>query len=145
MSHSFIPRILIIDDLLGRTHEDKRNEERSNFCGQYLLRDITRDESGKEKAQKIRQPIAEALFFRGQSPVWSGVGNLVENDLEGCLEIIRKGWEGDGTRGSFWSMVLLDLCFYTGPVTKESDRKSPGMPEGRKTIPTRGIILVLVY
>lgn len=132
MSHSFIPRILIIDDLLGRTHEDKRNEERSNFCGQYLLRDITRDESGKEKAQKIRQPIAEALFFRGQSPVWSGVGDLVENDLEGCLEIIRKGWEGDGTRGSFWSMVLLDLCFYTGPVTKESDRKSPGMPEGRE-------------
>jgi len=28
-------------------------------------------------------------------------------------------------------LVLLDLCFYTGPVTKESDRKAPGMPTGR--------------
>jgi DNA-binding NtrC family response regulator len=29
-------------------------------------------------------------------------------------------------------MVLLDLCFYTGPVTKQSDRRAAGMPEGRE-------------
>jgi DNA-binding NtrC family response regulator len=27
--------------------------------------------------------------------------------------------------------VLLDLCFYTGRVTEQSDRKTAGMPEGR--------------
>jgi DNA-binding NtrC family response regulator len=30
-----------------------------------------------------------------------------------------------------WSMVLIDLCFYTGRVTVESHRRTPGMPEGR--------------
>jgi DNA-binding NtrC family response regulator len=30
-----------------------------------------------------------------------------------------------------WSMVLIDLCFYTGRVTEESHRRTPGMPEGR--------------
>jgi DNA-binding NtrC family response regulator len=30
-----------------------------------------------------------------------------------------------------WSLLLLDLCFYTGRVTEESHRRSPGMPAGR--------------
>ena len=33
MNSDVLPRILIIDDLLGRTHSDRRNEERANFCG----------------------------------------------------------------------------------------------------------------
>ena len=132
MSHSFLPRILIIDDLLGRTHKDQRNEERANFCGQYLLNDVTGDEDGKGKPQKIKQPVAEAFFSRGQNPVCSGMGDFVENDLEGSLEIIQEGWEHKGKIKLFWSLVLLDLCFYTGLVTKESDRKLRGMPEGHE-------------
>ncbi len=132
MSQSFLPRILIIDDLLGRTHKDRRNEERANFCGQYLLKDITGDETGKGQAQKIKRPIAEAVFFRGQNPVCSGVGDFVENDLEGCLKIIQEGWEHQKIMSFFWSIVLLDLCFYTGLVTEESDRRFGGMPEGRE-------------
>ena len=123
----YIPRILIIDDLFGRTHKNRRNEERSNLCGQYLLEDITGDEIGKGTHQKIKRPIAQAIFYRGQRPVNSSEGDIVENDLEGVIDIIAAGWN----KPPYWSLVLLDLCFYTGKVTNKSNKKTRGMPEGR--------------
>lgn len=124
-----IPLILIIDDLFGRTHPDRRNEERANLCGQYLIEDITGDEVGKGTPQRIKNPVAQAIFCRGQTPTCSTVGDTVENDLEGALRLIRDGWIDPNKPR--WSMVLLDLCFYTGRVTQESNRKTLGMPEGR--------------
>lgn len=126
-----LPKILIVDDLFGRTHPEGRNEERANLCGQYLLKDVTGDEQVKASGQKIKKPIAEAVFFRGQSPTCSIVGDTVENNLEHTLQIIREGWDVEGTDKPRWAMILLDLCFYTGRVTKESDAKASGMPEGR--------------
>jgi DNA-binding NtrC family response regulator len=128
MSNQVLPRILVVDDLFGRAHADRRNEERANLCGQYLIADVTGDETGKWTKQKIKTPTAQAVFCRGQQPLRANVGDDVENDLEGTLRIIREGWEADGPR---WAMVLLDLCFYTGRVTKESDRRTLGMPRGR--------------
>ncbi|HEX8163571.1 MAG TPA: sigma 54-interacting transcriptional regulator [Pyrinomonadaceae bacterium] len=130
MSSGVIPRILIIDDLFGRTHRDRRNEERANLCGQYLIEDVTGDEVGKGPSQKIKNPIAHAVFYRGQSPICSAVGDTVENDLEATLRVIRDGWFVTGD-DLCWAMVLLDLCFYTGRVTVESNGKALGMPEGR--------------
>jgi DNA-binding NtrC family response regulator len=127
-----IPRILIIDDLFGRLHPDRRNKERSNLCGQYLIEDITGDEVGKGTPQKVKSPIAQAVFFRGQAPVCSVVGDYVENDLEGTLNLIRVGWFTPPADSPCWSMVLLDLCFYTGLVTDESNQKNLGMPEGQE-------------
>ncbi len=127
----FLPRILVIDDLFGRTHLDRRNEERANLCGEYLIEDITDDEIGKGTPQKIKKPVAHAYFCRGQRPICSRVGDTVENDLEGTLRVIRDGWiewQPDKPR---WAMILLDLCFYTGRVTEESNRKTLGMPEAR--------------
>lgn len=121
-----IPRILIIDDLFGRIHQDCRNQDREGLCGLYLLQDITGDEEGKGSAQRIKKPIAEAVFFRGQKPICSNVGDVVENDIEGTLKFISDGWN----KPPFWSLVLLDLCFYTGRVTERSNHKTPGMPEG---------------
>ena len=124
------PRILIIDDLFGRILPDRRNEDRSNLCGQYLLEDVTGDEAGKGAQQKVKRPIARAVFHRGQRPACSTVGDVVENDLEGTLRVVRDGWlVPDGEQ--CWALVLLDLCFYTGPVTEQSHRRTPGMPEGR--------------
>lgn len=128
----FLPRVLIIDDLFGRTHSGRRNEERANLCGQYLLEDVTSDERCKGGTLKIKQPVAQATFFRGQNPVCSTVGDTVENDLEATLAVIRDGWSEPRSENPCWSMVLLDLCFYTGPVTKQSDRRASGMPEGRE-------------
>lgn len=128
MDNHFIPRILIIDDLFGRTHRDRRNEERAHLCGNYLLEDITGDETGKGTPKKIKKPVAQAIFFRGQNPVCSSVGDTVENDLEGTLKVIVEGWN----KPPYWSLVLLDLCFYTGRVTEQSNKKNPGMPEGRQ-------------
>lgn len=123
-----IPRILIIDDLFGRTHKDRRNRDRESLCGLYLLKDVTGDEEGKGAATlKIKQPVAQAVFYRGQKPVCSSVGDTVENDLEGTLKVISEGW----TKPPYWSLVLLDLCFYTGKVTEKSNSKTLGMPEGR--------------
>lgn len=130
MNDAALPRLLIIDDLFGRTHADRRNEERANLCGQYLIEDITEDETGKGSAQRIREPVAQAVFFRGQTPACSIVGDIVENDLESTLKFIKAGWENVAPGQSRWAMVLLDLCFYTGRVTPESDRKICGMPEG---------------
>jgi len=131
MKDSAVPRLLIIDDLFGRLHLERRNEERANLCGQYLLEDITGDEVGKGSSQKVKNPVAQAYFFRGQRPLCSNLGDVVENDLKGTLQVIRSGWDDCPPGQIRWAMVLLDLCFYTGRVTPESDRRTMGMPEGR--------------
>ncbi len=123
-----IPRVLVLDDLFGRTLPDRRNEERANLCGQFLIEDVTGDEAGKGAPQRIRRPVARAVFCRAQTPTCARVGDVVENDLEGALRAIRAGWAPGRPR---WALILLDLCFYTGPVTVESHRRTPGMPEGR--------------
>jgi DNA-binding NtrC family response regulator len=128
---NLLPRILVINDRLGRRHHHQRNEERANLCKQYLLEDVTFDEIGKGTPQKIKKPVAQVVFCRGQMPVRSTIGDTVENDLAGTLEVIRAGWQGD--LKPRWAMVLLDLCFYTGQVTKKSEQeKGLGMPKGRE-------------
>lgn len=127
MNNMSVPRILIIDDFFGRTHAERRNTERSNLCGTFRLEDITGDEAGKGQPRKLGAPVAQAFFYRGQSPLDSEIGDTVENDLEGTLKVIEDGW----IKPPYWSLVLLDLCFYTGKVTAESDRNTLGMPEGR--------------
>jgi DNA-binding NtrC family response regulator len=125
-----LPRILVIDDLYGRSLPDRRNRERANLCGQYLIEDITGDEVGKGTPQKIRTPIAQAYFYRGQKPACARVGDFVENDLEGAMSIVRDGCGGWTQAIPGWTMVLLDLCFYTGRVSERSHERTAGMPEG---------------
>ena len=56
----------------------------------------------------------------------------MENDLPGTLAKLREGWTDALAQGGLpWAMLLLDLCFYTGRVSDESHRRTPGMPEGR--------------
>src|SRR5688572_1521924 len=129
---SALPRILVIDDLFGRQVAGGRNEQRSNLCGQFLLRDITGDEHGKGSAQRITKPIAAAVFCRGQRPACAVPGTFVENDVDSVLDVVRSGWRTAGEANHpRWAMVLLDLCFYTGLVTAASNSRQPGMPEGR--------------
>lgn len=127
----FIPRLLIIDDVFGRIHPDSRNADRASLCGKYLFEDVTGDEGDRVNGQKIKEPLARVVFARGQTPKCAAVGDTVENDLEGALRTVREGWVDWLPERPRWSMVLLDLCFYTGEVTEESDRKQKGMPEGR--------------
>ena len=56
---------------------------------------------------------------------------MVENDLEGALQVVRTGWGPMRGDRPCWALVLLDLCFYTGQVTAASNRETVGMPEGR--------------
>lgn len=125
-----LPRILVIDDLFGRVLRSGPNKERTNLCGMYGLRDITGDETSPPD-EEVVNPVAESVFFRGQSPLCSKVGDSVENDLASTVEIVRKGWDSRDSANSCWSLVLLDLCFYTGSVTDDSDKRQSGMPEGR--------------
>ena len=60
---SYLPRVLVIDDLLGRSVAPGINFERRSLCAQYLLLDETGDEDAAQ-ALKIKQPIAEAIFCR---------------------------------------------------------------------------------
>lgn len=121
-----LPRILIIDDLFGRQIKDRSNRDRANLCGMYGLRDVTGDEAFPSD-EEVVNPIAEAVFFRGQRPLLADVGDKVENDLDGTMAFVRQGWD----TAPRWSLVLLDLCFYTGTVTKTSDKNLSGVPEGR--------------
>lgn len=125
-----LPRLLVIDDLFGRLLKNRPNRERANLCGMYGLRDVTGDETVPTD-EEIVNPIAEVVFFRGQSPLCASVGDTVENDLEATMAIVRQGWHVEGTNHTRWSLVLLDLCFYTGLVTDSSHKSLPGMPAGR--------------
>jgi DNA-binding NtrC family response regulator len=132
-----LPRLLILDDLFGRNLPDGRNSDRENLCAHFLWHDATGDASAQASQQKILQPTAEAVFCRAQSPACSGPGDAVENDLETAMEAVRKGWPVENSKVEFrkseipWSLVLIDLCFYTGRVTEDSHRRTPGMPAGR--------------
>ena len=80
-SDSRLPRVLVIDDQFGRKAREP-NEDRVNFCRSYRLVDVTpedRDAAGPQ----FRDPIAEAVFCRGQNPVAATPGDVVVNDLDG--------------------------------------------------------------
>lgn len=126
-----LPRILVIDDLFGRSLPDRRNFERVSLCRKFRLQDVTDDELPDRVGTRVAEPIAQVVFVRGQQPTCSTVGDTVENDLEGTLEVIRSGWVDLQPGEPRWAMALLDLCFYTGKVTEQSDENTPGMPEGR--------------
>ena len=121
-----LPRILVIDDLFGRQLKNRPNRERINLCGMYGLRNVTGDESVPVE-EEVVNPIAETVFYRGQRPLCTAVGDTVENDLAATVAFVRHGWDTSPR----WALVLLDLCFYTGLVTKASDNSQLGMPEGR--------------
>lgn len=138
-----LPRVLIIDDLFGRHLPNGTNEDRDNLCASFMLRDATGEILPGRKTvsrQKIKSPIAEAVFIRGQTPNCPGNGDEVRNDLEGTLQVINQLWEGSERGFKRLSLLLLDLCFYTGVVTGKissavggsgSNKAEPGMPEGR--------------
>ena len=102
MSNNTLPHLLVIDDLFGRTLPDKKNMERENLCGQFLLEDISQDELGKGTSQRIKKPIAQVVFYRGQNPSCAKVGDSIENDLEGTINFIEAGWK----KPPYWSLVL---------------------------------------
>ncbi len=124
---TMLPLLLVVDDLFGRTDPTGRNSDRARLCGQLLLKDVSEDAYAAD-VSRIKQPIAEVVFLRGQRPARSVVGDVVENDLQGTVDFVRTRWKAAARP---WSLALLDLCFYTGPVTDKSDSGSPGMPEGR--------------
>jgi DNA-binding NtrC family response regulator len=127
-----LPRILIIDDLFGRGVSSGRNVDRESICASYLWEDCTNDSAATANRQRVLHPVASVYFCRGQSPVVSPVGMTVENDINGTLAVVGSGVGTTNNKDIIpWAMVLLDLCFYTGLVTKESDLASQGMPEGR--------------
>jgi DNA-binding NtrC family response regulator len=127
-----VPRILVIDDLLGRQVAGIRNEERADMCITFSVQDVTGDQPRSYPPPRIRQPVAEAIFCRGQTPACARVGDVVRNDLAGTLRLIETGWTSCLPGESPWAMVLLDLCFLTGEVTQANDAKQPGVATGQQ-------------
>ena len=99
-----LPRIIVIDDQYGGIPDNGRNRLRENFCRRAGLQDIT----GDGKAERIEDPVAEAVFHRGQVLQ----GGVAYNDPEGILLAIREGWR----QAPRWSLLLLDLHFNTGRI-----------------------------
>ncbi|NUN08657.1 MAG: sigma-54-dependent Fis family transcriptional regulator [Ignavibacteriaceae bacterium] len=124
---SDLPRILVIDDRLGR---EKNSEDREDFCIANGLINITeRDvdqiskdiadkynyirpmnmEKKKEENQCLRldeplyHPVAKVFFHSGQKIR----GDKYTNDLEGVKEAISRGWK----KRPRWSLILLDIKF----------------------------------
>lgn len=112
-----LPRVLIIDDLYGRG-TGGRNEHREDLCFSLKVRDVTHDVA----AEHIDDPVAEAVFYSGQS-IEHGV---VQNDLDSTIDCIRVGWR----QWPRWALLLLDLHFKTGrmnetgePIGRSMDRE----------------------
>jgi DNA-binding NtrC family response regulator len=127
-----LPRILIIDDLFGRTCTGPLNPQRADLCAALRLLDVTNDHGPSTAPPTYPEPLAQVQFCRGQAPARARVGATVVNDLAGTLEVVRRGWNGIGAGLSGpWSLVLVDLCFTTGLVTAESTHLLEGMPEGQ--------------
>jgi len=103
-----LPRILIIDDVYGRTFSDRRNRDREDLCFRLGIQDISGDEVDKGTPERIHDPVAEAVFCSGQI----AKNGQFENDLSGTLELVRKGWQNP----NWWALVLLDLHFKTGLI-----------------------------
>ena len=125
-----LPKILVIDDFYGRSVPGG-NDDRRALCINFALNDISPDAHPDRPAIT---PVADAVFIRGQTPAEAKIGDTVENDLPGLFEKILGGWDENRLApGELpWSMILLDMCFYTGTVTAESERTSgKGMPQGR--------------
>jgi len=124
-----LPRVLVIDDEFGRIVANGVNRDRERICSTLRLIDVSGDAASARRDPP--DPIAEAVFIRGQQPVKAELGDRVENDLEGVLEAVRAGWDQRAPGQPPWALVLLDLGFSTGVVTKASDSVQPGMAEGR--------------
>lgn len=131
-----LPRILVIDDLYGRTLKGRPHKDREAFCRNFRIVDVTGDSVASDSWVRFRgEPVAEAFFCRGQLPACAKVGDEVENDIEGTLSLIRSGWNHKPAGSPPWALIVLDMCFYTGCVTEESEASrglGPGMPEGRR-------------
>jgi DNA-binding NtrC family response regulator len=114
-----LPRVLVIDDDFGRDWSGA-NRKRKGFCDRAGLLDITSDfEQDRKKVHDRMQDIVAAAVF---SSGLRNVNGSAEHDLEGTLEIIRRGW----SEWPRWALVFLDLKFITGKVGPD------GTPEGRK-------------
>lgn len=124
---SAIPKIIVVDDLFGRDGET--NEDRANLCAHFLWKDCTGDLAAKACGQKLLKYSAQCEFLRGQIPSYASIGDVVENDLQGTMAALRR--KAGATPSAWCSLMLLDLCFYTGLVTPQSEARSRGMPEGR--------------
>lgn len=115
------PRLLVIDDELGRRSREGWKSRRS-FCKKFGVRDVTGDPPPDGLPEiEVESPIAEAVFCNGQKEI----NGRLENDMEGTLETIRSGWPDGISDQPRWSLLLLDLHFKTGPLSYE------GEPEGR--------------
>ncbi len=143
---NILPRILIIDDVNGRVDPNGKNRQRDDLCKDFDLKDIT-DGDGKVQIEgRPTRPIAEAYFYRGQTPICAVEGDTVVNDLEGCLAKVREGWnspsEGKILEGVanpnkhpfVWSLIMLDLAFLTGKVLEKpaGKKEERGIPNGEK-------------
>lgn len=117
-------RVLIIDDFFGRELLRGRQTERESLCRRLRVKEFGAKGVAKTDAT---EPLGLVLFFRGQKPAQAKVGDIVENDLAGCLRRVELG----APDGEPWDLLMLDLCFYTGAVTDESDADFAGFPEGR--------------
>ncbi|MCP4545548.1 MAG: sigma-54-dependent Fis family transcriptional regulator [bacterium] len=104
-----MPRILVVDDQYGGARDDGRNRRREDFCFVAGLRDVT----GDVPAETVEDPVAEAIFCRGQRRE----NGTLTNDRDGTLETIRQGWQ----KVPRWALLFLDLHFKTGPVGTDGE------------------------
>lgn len=131
MPNPELPCVLVIDDFFGRVLPESYHRDRVSLCEKFRLADRSEGKRAQASFPEGEGAMANAVFYRGQTPTHAGIGDVIENDLEGCIEIANRGYTDDAGNHRPWALILLDLCFYTGIVTASSNRRAPGMPEGR--------------
>lgn len=126
-----LPRLIVIDDLFGRSVDGFGNKERADLCRRLGWKDVSGDQSDG-LGIPVSKPWAEIVFSRGQIPVSAQPGDTIENDIPTCISAIQRGWDvPQEKRAGFkrWALAVIDLCFYTGRVTEHSHARAAGMPD----------------
>lgn len=97
---NILPRVFVIDDLIGSAVSDAETRTRRKlYCRRLGLVDEERDERPTDSA------VATAVICGGQREE----GGCWVNSLEVVVDAFRRGWPNE--EGRWWSAVLVDMKF----------------------------------
>jgi DNA-binding NtrC family response regulator len=114
-----LPRILIIDDQYGSVEDKGLREDLCAICGFKEIQLETPDNQIEVSINDAAYTAA-VVFCSGQQTT----ENVIENDSQLVFDYISKGWPS--SNGWRWSLIFLDICFYSGIIQEDGVSVSIG-------------------
>ena len=120
-----LPRLLIIDDLLGWSPEDRRE----------ACEDLSLLDEGDPGERGSERCLARATFHPGVVRR----GDRIVTDDDAVLDLVAGGW--DGSQVDRWALILLDLQFDVGKIAGGDVHPDRNWPT-ETSVPEHGLRLL---